>query len=144
MHEMFTSNIWKFNLIIRKGYVVIWKFILIVCKELFGYTDWGLVNCSIRWEDCDSLRFLWVDSLVEKEPKAVVLRFIRVMFRVSSRPYLLNATLRQHLEKFVSVQLIAYHSHCMLTTGYVDQAVKTKDTNWTRTLSGCLLVAHLT
>jgi len=74
---------------------------------------------SIRQEDHDSLRFLWVDTLEGKEPNVIVLRFTRVVFGVSSSPFLLNATLRQHLDKF----FVAYHNHCMSMTWYVGQEV---------------------
>ena len=76
---------------------------------------------SIRREDRDSLRFLWVDNLEEKEPKVVTLRFTRVVFGVSSSLFLLNATLKQHLEKFTSVQPLLVHR--LSQSLYVDDLV---------------------
>ena len=70
----------------------------------------GFLMILIRQEDCDCLRFLWVDNLEEKEPKVVILWFTRVVFGILSSPFLLNVTLRHHLEKFVSVQPILVHS----------------------------------
>ena len=58
---------------------------------------------SIRPSDRDALRFLWYDDVEGREPKLIVLRFTRVVFGVSSSPFLLNATVRYHLEKFSSV-----------------------------------------
>jgi len=57
---------------------------------------------SIQQGDCDALKFLWVDNIEEEEPKIVMLRFTRVVFGVSSSPFLLNATIRYHLEKYMS------------------------------------------
>ena len=57
---------------------------------------------SIQPGDRDAQRFLWVDNTEEEEPKIVMLRFTRVVFGVSSSPFLLNATIRYHLEKFMS------------------------------------------
>ena len=50
-------------------------------------------------EDRDTLRFLWVKDLAEELPQLVKLRFSRVVFGVSSSPFLLNATIRHHLEQ---------------------------------------------
>ena len=55
---------------------------------------------SVRAEDCNALRFLWVDD-VEKSPPAIQeMRFTRVVFGVSSSPFLLNATISHHLNKY--------------------------------------------
>ena len=58
---------------------------------------------SVRPSDRDVLRFLWYDDVQSVEPKVIVLRFTRVVFGVSSSPFLLNATVQHHLEKFSSV-----------------------------------------
>lgn len=50
-------------------------------------------------KDRDALRFLWVRDLAEEPPQLVELRFSRVVFGVSSSPFLLNATIRHHLEQ---------------------------------------------
>ena len=56
---------------------------------------------SVSDSDCDVLRFLWVDDINKKEPELKVFRFTRVVFGVSSSPFLLNATIRFHLERYM-------------------------------------------
>lgn len=55
-------------------------------------------------KDCDVLRFLWVDDVSKTNPETIVLRFTRVVFGVSSTPFLLNATIRHHLEKHSAIR----------------------------------------
>ena len=52
--------------------------------------------------DKDVLRFLWVDDVTSEEPTIVVKRFNRVVFGVTSSPFLLNATVRHHLTSYES------------------------------------------
>ncbi len=51
--------------------------------------------------DRDVLRFLWVDDLAKDPPDLRILRFTRVVFGVSSSPFLLNATIKYHLEQYL-------------------------------------------
>ena len=54
---------------------------------------------SVAAGDREFLRFLWVDDPSKEDPSVVVYRFARVVFSVSSSPFLLNAThLEQHSE----------------------------------------------
>ena len=55
---------------------------------------------SVEENDRDALRFLWVHSVEEDPPKIRPLRFTRVVFGVSSSPFLLNVTIRHHLERY--------------------------------------------
>ena len=55
---------------------------------------------SISPSDRDALRFIWLDDIYKDNPKEVVYRFCRVVFGVTSSPFLLNATIRQHLQKY--------------------------------------------
>ena len=58
---------------------------------------------SVMEKDRDVLRFLWFDDVFNKEdPNLIVLRFARVFFGVSSGPFLLNASIRHHVESFVA------------------------------------------
>ena len=54
---------------------------------------------SVWPQDREFLRFLWVDDPAQEDPKIVTYRFARVVFGVSSSPFLLNATVRHHLER---------------------------------------------
>ena len=49
-------------------------------------------------EDREFLQFLWVDDPTKDEPRVVAYRFTRMVFGVTASPFLLNATVRHHLE----------------------------------------------
>ena len=49
---------------------------------------------SMAEKDRDVLRFLWLQDVSAEQPEVIELRFTRVMFGVSSSPFLLNATIR--------------------------------------------------
>ena len=55
---------------------------------------------SVREEDRNALRFLWVDDVKKPSPIIQEMRFTRVVFGVSSSPFLLNATISHHLHKY--------------------------------------------
>jgi len=76
---------------------------------------------SVSPEDRDVLRFLWVDNPLSANPHIVVYKFTRVVFGVSSSPYLLNSTIQHHLEKYSSShpELVAK----LLESFYVDDLV---------------------
>ena len=61
----------------------------------------AFLNIEVDERDRDCLRFLWVDDLQKEEPMIVVYRFCRVVFGVSSSPFLLSATLRHHLHTYI-------------------------------------------
>ena len=54
---------------------------------------------SMSEKDRDILRFLWYDDVTKKQPEVRMFRFTRVVFSVSSSPFLLNATISHHLSK---------------------------------------------
>ena len=53
---------------------------------------------SVAAKDREFLRFLWVDDPNKDDPRVIAYRFTRVVFGVTASPFLLNATLRHHLE----------------------------------------------
>ena len=55
---------------------------------------------SVRKEDWDALWFRWVKDLKGDVPEVTVLRFTRVVFGVSSSPFLLNAIIKHHMEQY--------------------------------------------
>ncbi|KAL5472994.1 hypothetical protein EMCRGX_G027441 [Ephydatia muelleri] len=68
--------------------------------SLSGDIEKAFLMISVSEEDRDALRFLWVEDLSSHLPRLVTLRFARVVFGVSSSPFLLNATLRYHMERY--------------------------------------------
>ena len=61
----------------------------------------AFLSISIAPEHRDFLRFLWVDDPFNKTPTTQQLRFARVVFGVTSSPFILHATLRHHLNKYL-------------------------------------------
>ena len=55
---------------------------------------------SVAPNDRDVLRFLWLNDVFQENPDIVKLRFTRVVFGVSPSPFLLNAMIKHHLEKY--------------------------------------------
>jgi len=58
---------------------------------------------SVCKNDRDVLRFLWVDDVTKPVPVIHEMRFTRVVFGVSASPFLLNATINHHLQKYLDV-----------------------------------------
>ena len=50
--------------------------------------------------DQDVLRFLWINDPTSEDPNTVVKRFKRVVFGVTSSPFLLNGTVRHHVSNY--------------------------------------------
>ena len=55
---------------------------------------------SIAKQDQDVLRFLWIDSVESLTPRIIPLKFTRVVFGLTSNPFLLKATLDHHVTKY--------------------------------------------
>ena len=56
----------------------------------------------VKSEQRDALRFLWVKDIDSEEICVVMYRFCRVVFGLTSSPFLLNGTLRHHFNQFLS------------------------------------------
>ena len=67
---------------------------------LIGDIQKAFLNIEINPSDRDCLRFLWVSSLDSETQDIEIYRYNKVVFGVNSSPFLLNAVLRYHLEKF--------------------------------------------
>ena len=76
---------------------------------------------SVDEADRDVLRFVWVDDAWKDLPDLRVYRFTRVVFGVSSSPFLLNATIRFHLEKYLEHNEGLVHH--LLRSTYVDDII---------------------
>ena len=59
------------------------------------------LNIAIDEVDRDFLRFWWVENISEKD-KIVVYRFLKVVFRTTSSPFLLEATIKSHVTAVVA------------------------------------------
>ena len=55
---------------------------------------------GVEENDRNVLRFLWIDDIDSDHPKVVTKRCTRLVFGVSCSPFLLNATLRYHTNKY--------------------------------------------
>ena len=60
----------------------------------------AFLNVFVGDHHRDFMRFLWFDNPFSSNPKLIVMRFLRVMFGIISSPFLLNGTIRFHLQKY--------------------------------------------
>ena len=84
---------------------------------------------SVEEDDRDVLRFLWVEDVAKEPPDIKMYRFTRVVFGVSSSPFLLNATIKFHLEKYLETNEALVRQ--LLQSTYVDDIISgscTEDT----------------
>lgn len=89
---------------------------------LTGDIEKVFLMISIAEKDRNVLRFLWVNDIRQDPPEICTFRFTRVVFGVSScKPLLLNATIRYHLEQFLSSHPDVVQN--LLQSTYVDDIV---------------------
>eukprot|EP00117_Sycon_ciliatum_P034558 scpid73666/ scgid3653/ len=69
---------------------------------LTGDIEKAFLMLNVCEHDRNALRFLWWDRPFSSERQVQVYRFARVMFGLTSSPFLLNATLKHHLEQYSS------------------------------------------
>ena len=65
---------------------------------LAGDIEKAFLMVAVEKGDRDALRFLWTRDAERETQEVITLRFTRVTFGVSSSPFLLNATIRHHME----------------------------------------------
>ena len=58
------------------------------------------LQVSIENTNRDFLRFLWFDDVFAECPKIVINRFARVIFGVTSSSFMLNGTIRKHMDRY--------------------------------------------
>ena len=76
-------------------------------------------NIESGWRDRDFLRFLWVENITEKD-KVVVYRFLRVIIGVISSLFLLGATMKSHVTKYIVTHIKVVALKNLLQGVYVD------------------------
>ena len=82
---------------------------------------------AVDEKDRDVLRFIWVDDVAKEEPELRIYRFTRVVFGVSSSPFLLNATVKYHLERFLDSNEATVKR--LLQSTYVDDIISGADSD---------------
>ena len=59
----------------------------------------AFLNIAIAEEHRHLLRFLWYENFDADDPEVIILRFTRVVFGLTSSPFLLNGTISSHVSK---------------------------------------------
>ena len=59
----------------------------------------AFLNIAIAEEHRDLLRFLWYENFDADDPEVIILRFTRVVFGLTSSPFLLNGTISSHVSQ---------------------------------------------
>ena len=67
---------------------------------LLGDLEKAFLQVEIEPRQRDVLRFLWIDRSEPLNPKIVKLRFARLPFGLTCSPYILNSTIRYHLNSY--------------------------------------------
>ena len=62
----------------------------------------AFLQIGIKETDRDYLRFLWVDDILKENPKIIRNRFARVVFGMTSSPFLLNAAICKHNNQYTT------------------------------------------
>ena len=71
---------------------------------LIGDLEKAFLNIGIKPEERDLMRFLWVDDIKSENPQLIALRFSRLVFGLIGSPFVLNATLRHHMEQYRDIE----------------------------------------
>ena len=81
----------------------------------------AFLNIEVDKADRDSLRFLWATNPFDDNPPVETYQFCRVVFGVKSSPFLLNGTLRYHLQNYEKTDPLFVQQ--MIDSLYVDDMV---------------------
>ena len=93
---------------------------------LVGDIEKAFLNVEVNEGDRDCLRFLWVDNIESEKFETTVYWFCRVVFGLNSSLFLLNATLRHHVSRYLGVDPEFVQK--MLESFYVDDLVSGEST----------------
>lgn len=83
----------------------------------------AFLQIEIDESDRDYTRFFWCDNVSSKD---LVYRMTRVLFGVTSSPFLLNATIKHHLKRYV--EIFAHTCQILDDSLYVDDCLLGEDT----------------
>ena len=67
---------------------------------LIGDLEKAFLNVRVTPEECNYLRYIWLDEINKNKPRLVIYRFVRLLFGLNSSPFVLNATVRKHLSQY--------------------------------------------
>ena len=67
-----------------------------------GIVRKAFLQIEIGKNDRDYLRMIWFDNLFTENPEMKILHFARLVFGLSSSPFVLSGTVKIHLEKFIN------------------------------------------
>ena len=93
---------------------------------LVGDIETAFLYIAVGVNNCDCLRFLWVDDARDSNSDVVMYRFCRVVFGLNASPFLLNGTIRHHLATFTGADPKFVKK--MVDSFYVDNLVSSDST----------------
>eukprot|EP00794_Sanderia_malayensis_P006668 gene6668-biopygen5443 len=67
---------------------------------IIGDIEKAFLQIEVDKADRDAMRFLWLKDIRQEPPEIQELRFTRVIFGSGPSPFLLGATIREHLESY--------------------------------------------
>ena len=80
----------------------------------------AFLKIAIDEDQCDFLQMIWYKSVFAQNPTVKILRFARLVFGLTSRPLILNGTVRIHLQKYLSEEHIKEIIQKLIGVLYVD------------------------
>ena len=85
----------------------------------------AFLQICLNEEHRDFVLFLWFTDIHAINPEVVILRFARVVFGLTSSPFLLNATIKHHLEKYLHLTEFTEIIQKLILNLYVDDSTNT-------------------
>ena len=95
---------------------------------LVGDIKQAFLQVEIAEEHRDFVRFLWFKDINETPRKITSLRFTRVVFGLTSSPFLLNGTIKIHVSKYLPVPHYTDVVKKLILNLYVDDSTNSFDT----------------
>ena len=95
---------------------------------LVGDIKQAFLQVEIAEEQRDCIRFLWFNDINETPRKITSLRFTRVVFGLTSSPFLLNVTIKIHIWKYLPAPHYTNVVKKLILNLYVDDSTNSFDT----------------